>query len=89
MRRLVTESAVIVFSILVAFGVDAWWDNYQARSSAQAYVEAVGEELEVISGRIDRSIRLARVVEDAPPKPGLKVPRNSRQTHSTPSSVAW
>jgi len=56
---------VIVFSILVAFGVDAWWDNYQARSSAQAYVEAVGEELEVISGRIDRSIRLARVAEDA------------------------
>lgn len=65
LHRLITESAVIVFSVLVAFGVDAWWDRYQARASAQDYVESVVEELDGISSRIDRSIRLARVAEDA------------------------
>jgi len=64
-HRLITESAVIVFSVLVAFGLDAWWDGRQARASAQDYVESVEEELDEISGRIERSIRLARVAEDA------------------------
>ena len=64
-RRLLTESAVIVFSVLVAFAVDASWDDFQARSSAEEYVRSVEGELDAISGRIDRSIRLARVAEDA------------------------
>ena len=65
LRRLVAESAVIVFSVLVAFGVDAWWDDHQANASAQGYVKSVGTELDVISERIDRSIRLGRVAENA------------------------
>lgn len=64
-QRLVTESAVIVFSVLVAFGVDAWWDGYQARSSARDYVTSVDAEFDAIRTRIERSIRLARVAEDA------------------------
>lgn len=54
-----------MFSVLVAFGVDAWWDTHQARSSAQSYVNSVVEELDLMSSRLDRSIRLARVAEDA------------------------
>jgi len=56
---------VIVFSVLTAFAVDAWWDSYQARSSARSYVDSVVEELDLISGRLERSVRLARVAEDA------------------------
>jgi hypothetical protein len=63
--RLITESAVIVFSVLVAFGLDAWWDGRKARASAQDYVQSVVEELDESSGRIERSVRLARVAEDA------------------------
>lgn len=64
-QRLVTESVVIVFSVLVAFGVDAWWDAHSARSSARDYVRSVEAELDIIRSRIERSIRLAGVAEDA------------------------
>ena len=65
LRRLVTESVVIIFSVLVAFSVDAWWENHQARSSAQNHVESVLAELNSVSSRLDRSIRNGRIAEDA------------------------
>jgi hypothetical protein len=63
--RLAVEGAVIVVSVLVAFAVDAWWDGYQQRRSVEGYVASIVGELDAISARIDRSVRLAAVAEGA------------------------
>lgn len=44
--RLLAEACAIVASILLAFAVDAWWDNRQERASDIAHLQAVLEELE-------------------------------------------
>lgn len=64
-RRLLVEGAAIVGSILLAFAIDAWWDERQAMLSANSRILSVGQELDLISGRLKRSIRLAQVAEDA------------------------
>lgn len=64
-RRPLIEGVAIVGSILLAFAIDAWWNERQAMLSANSRILSVGQELEVISGRLQRSIRLAQVAEDA------------------------
>jgi len=64
-RRPLIEGVAIVGSILLAFAIDAWWDDRQAMLSANSRIQSVGQELELISGRLERSIRLAKVAEDA------------------------
>ena len=43
---LVTEGVVIVISILLAFGLDAWWDGVAERASLEASLASVLEEFE-------------------------------------------
>ena len=64
-RRVLIEAAAIVGSILLAFAIDAWWEDRQARLLANSHILSVAQELELISGRLERSIRLAKVAEDA------------------------
>ena len=45
-RRLAVEGVVIVFSILLAFGVDAWWDQRQAQTEELDQLVAVRDEAE-------------------------------------------
>lgn len=45
-RRAITEGGVIVVSILLAFAIDAAWDDRQDRIAAARLVIAVAEELE-------------------------------------------
>ena len=42
--RLLAEGAVIVISILLAFGIDAWWADRQGRAEEQLALEALRQE---------------------------------------------
>ena len=44
-KRIATESAVIVSSILVAFSIDAWWDDHIERSALVEHLILVEAEL--------------------------------------------
>jgi hypothetical protein len=43
--RVVLEGVVIVFSILLAFGIDAWWDDRANREETREGLEAIRIEL--------------------------------------------
>jgi len=43
--RVLAEGAVIVVSILLAFAIDAWWDDQSARQITREHLEAVRFEL--------------------------------------------
>ena len=45
-KRLLVEGVVIVVSILLAFAIDAWWDERQQLSDAEDQVERVVAELQ-------------------------------------------
>ncbi len=45
-NRLVIEAFVIVGSILLAFGIDAWWDERQERAEEGIALKALLEEFE-------------------------------------------
>lgn len=55
LRRLLAEGLVIVASILLAFGIDAWWDAKNEAEQARALVSALAEDFETTRGRFDRS----------------------------------
>lgn len=55
-RRVLTEGAVIVMSILLAFGVDAWWDARQDRREVAAMAATLAVEIEEASRRLDGAI---------------------------------
>jgi len=42
--RLLIEGAVIIFSILVAFGIDRWWDGRQRREAEYEILDQLAEE---------------------------------------------
>jgi hypothetical protein len=44
-RRVLAEGAVIVLSILVAFGIDAWWDGRREAVTLRANLEAIAAEI--------------------------------------------
>ena len=43
--RVFVEGVVIVGSILLAFGIDAWWDERQDRAVEQALLTGLVEDL--------------------------------------------
>lgn len=61
-RRLFVEGFVIVASILLAFGIDAWWDLRNERGQAQALIAALVEDFETARERFDVSARRDSVV---------------------------
>jgi hypothetical protein len=50
--RVFAEGAVIVVSILLAFGIDAWWDNRQERAAEQAALLGLATDLETSRDRL-------------------------------------
>lgn len=54
MRKFLSESAVIVASILLAFWIDAWWDQSQAERSEATVLESVREEADENRRELDR-----------------------------------
>lgn len=56
--RAASEGAVIVVSILLAFWIDAWWDNRQARMTEVTVLESIREEVEENRLELDRLLGL-------------------------------
>lgn len=52
--RLVTESAVIILSILAAFALDAWWDERKERVEEREVLVALHAEFTAARSRIER-----------------------------------
>ncbi|MGY8800131.1 MAG: hypothetical protein ACKVG4_15295 [Longimicrobiales bacterium] len=78
--RVFVEGAVIVASILFAFGIEAWWAGKQAKSeqlellqALEAEFEAAGEELgragTVHVNRQRAADQLIQIMEEGPPFP--------------------
>lgn len=75
LRRALSEAAVIVGSILLAFAIDAGWDTYRERSDEQAVLASLEDEfvanlelLEKVVGRheafAERAAELDAMSED-------------------------
>ena len=58
-RRLSVEAAVIVVSILLAFGIDAWWEERLERKLGAEYEQRIASELRAtrtLLERIERAV---------------------------------
>jgi len=65
MSRLLLEGVVIVVSILLAFAIDAWWDERQQAEEAMLQVERVVAELEANIVRLDDQIARLDITTNA------------------------
>jgi len=61
-RRIAAESATIVFSILLAFGIDAWWAQRQIQNDVHESLQAIKTELESNLTLIDRETSYRQAV---------------------------
>jgi hypothetical protein len=62
--RVIAEGAVIVVSILLAFGIDAWWEGRQERAEEGRYITALLDEAYAAADELEidrqaRDVRLA------------------------------
>ncbi len=57
-RRVTLEGAVIVISILLAFAIDAWWDERNAREAELEQLVRVAQELEANTKRLQRKLNV-------------------------------
>lgn len=62
--RLFIEGVVIVVSILLAFAIDAWWDERQEAKEAELQVERVVAELEASAILLEQQIEALDVTTD-------------------------
>ena len=63
--RVFVEGAVIVASILLAFGIDAWWDGRQEREELRAMLGAVATDMRANIVDLDSAVVLHSDVRDA------------------------
>ena len=87
-KRLVAEAAAIVVSILIAFGIDAWWDVRELREEEQVLLAIVLEgaesSLEALTGVreiIQRDRDALRLFFTRPESELASVPADSVGTH--------
>jgi hypothetical protein len=61
--RITTEAAAIVGSILLAFAIDAWWDERQLRAEEQEILRGLKGEFEAIHATLarDKAAHLKRL----------------------------
>jgi hypothetical protein len=65
-RRVAAEGVVIVASILMAFGIDAWWAERGQRAAERNELDNIREELVGDRGRLEQNVRAqARRAESA------------------------
>lgn len=73
-KRISVEAIAIVASILLAFGIDAWWDERLERSNEQVLLTRLSTEFSSNLNRIDQvkysfivdaSLKLFRVIDEA------------------------
>jgi hypothetical protein len=59
-KRLYVEAAAIVASILLAFAIDAWWEDRQERELEQQYVASLKADFQADIEELDEAIALAK-----------------------------
>ncbi len=63
--RLIVEGTVIVFSILLAFAIDAWWDRQQEEDAQSERLVRVAAELRSNSERMQSKVETLEVAISA------------------------
>jgi len=63
--RVLVEGVVIVGSILLAFGIDAWWDDKQRRGEEQLVLESVLQEFESIRSNYSQDRLAADAIRES------------------------
>jgi len=63
--RICVEGAVIVVSILLAFSIDAWWDNKQDREDEMVVLSALLTEFEQIRTNVDDILKFQVAILDS------------------------
>lgn len=58
--RIIAEATVIVVSILLAFAIDAWWDERTERLEEQRVLQQLAGEFEAASAQLDRYLDMDR-----------------------------
>ncbi len=61
-KRISVEATAIVASILLAFGIDAWWENRGDRQEEERLLNAVRQELVENNLRAQRSIKFQSIM---------------------------
>jgi len=64
-NRLLLEGVVIVASILLAFAIDAWWDERQDRQAEGNQLLSIAAELESNAERIREKLEVLAVADKA------------------------
>jgi hypothetical protein len=59
--RLILDGLVVIVSILIAFGLDAWWSAHQLRLDLIDDLNSVGEEFEANVASLEVELRLQRI----------------------------
>ena len=60
--RILVEGAVIIVSILLAFGIDAWWDGRQELEEEQRLLLALKSEFETNLSKIEEQLKYRQAV---------------------------
>lgn len=55
-KHISAEAFAIVVSILLAFWIDAWWEERKDRFAEQEYLSAILADIDVVIGEVDRTI---------------------------------
>lgn len=58
--RIAAEAVAIVLSILLAFAIDAWWDERSDRLEEQRVLQQLTEEFEAVSTQLERYVAMDR-----------------------------
>jgi hypothetical protein len=88
--RAVGEGLVILLSILLAFGIDAWWDERGVRLEVQRELQNVAGELGANRERITQSLAfLDRISEGTTDLLGRLDARPDESVIMVPDTVAW
>lgn len=64
MKRAVAEAIVVVLSILLAFTIDAWWDNRRERLEEQELIAGLQQEVQENRERVAQVIDTLRVAQN-------------------------
>jgi hypothetical protein len=54
-KRLTAEGVAVVVSILLAFSIDAWWQNRQEHADERVVLESIASELRQLAEQFERS----------------------------------
>ena len=63
--RVSVEGLVIVISILLAFGIDAWWEERRTRHDEKVYLDSLSSALIIQQSKIDEALQLANALRDS------------------------